>query len=243
MSVEQEPPRLRLPADVRGSEEVEDFRPSLPAFAAPRFGEWSEEQMLRLVGVQLEPEALETLARVGTKPRRVTLVLQPGTTRPHLRGRAVRSSGAFRRTATSSRCSRTVPSLPSSRRVGTLRSPGHASAMLGSRLLARHHRLHRIELTCSRWHEISKQRGTPDYRDEREATARAHADPRDPLPDPRAVCFPLVRSWRTRHGRSWPTVSVGPRFKKHYAHAIGGAAARVAFPRASERCAFRALKE
>jgi hypothetical protein len=59
---------------VREAEELEDFRPSLPAFATPLLGKRPEEKVPRLVGVQLESESLEALAQVGTKPSRVTLV-------------------------------------------------------------------------------------------------------------------------------------------------------------------------
>jgi hypothetical protein len=64
---------------VREAEELEDFRPSLPAFTTPFFGKRPEPEVSCLVGMQLESETLEALAQVGTKPGASTSCWKPST--------------------------------------------------------------------------------------------------------------------------------------------------------------------
>ena len=73
---QHEPPRPRLPADVREAQEVEGFRLAMPTLATPLLGEPAEAQQPRLVRVELEPEMLEAPWQLRMEPPGVDLVLE-----------------------------------------------------------------------------------------------------------------------------------------------------------------------
>ena len=68
--------RLRLPTDVREAEEVERLRLSQSKTALISFRIAAETNQSCLVGMQLQPELLQSLAEGSSKSNRIALVLK-----------------------------------------------------------------------------------------------------------------------------------------------------------------------
>jgi hypothetical protein len=74
--VEQEFPRLRLPADMRESEKVEGLRLPLPSFTTVRRGQAAEAHQPCLLGMHFQSKALQALLELSPEPDCVGLMLE-----------------------------------------------------------------------------------------------------------------------------------------------------------------------
>jgi hypothetical protein len=74
--VEQEPARPRPSADVREAEKIERVWLSLAELPSLIRRELAEADQLRLLGVQLQAESLQTIVKIGSKSSRSAFVLE-----------------------------------------------------------------------------------------------------------------------------------------------------------------------